>query len=252
MEYTVKQLADLAGVSSRTLRYYDSIGLLKPQRLTDAGYRIYTEDEVDRLQQILFYKALDFDLEQIAEMLSDPSYDALTALKQQKACLLKKRSVLDQMIDNITKTIVVKEGNGTMSDQEKFKGLIEQKIQENEQTYGEEIRTRFGDATIEQSYGALRKMSEADYEAFVTLEKEIIKQLKVVDSIGDPSDEAGKNLASMHRQWISMAWGKYDQKAHLGLIQMYVLDERFKAYFDDRAGEGAAAMIRDCVCHWIG
>lgn len=92
MEYTVQQLAKTAGISSRTLRYYDEIGLLKPARLTSSGYRIYGPKEVDRLQQILFFRELGVGLEQIREIINDPSFDSLTALREHRVKLLEKSS----------------------------------------------------------------------------------------------------------------------------------------------------------------
>ena len=251
MEYTVKQLAALAGISPRTLRYYDSIGLLHPDRVTAAGYRIYTGAEVDRLQQILFYKALDFELEQIAQILSDPNYDALAALKRQRQGLLAKREVLDRRIANITKTIATKEGKGKMQDSEKFSGFVEKAIADNEANYGSEIREKYGEDAVAQSYGALRKMSAGEYESFKALENQIITTLKALLKDGDAETEAGKKLAEDHARWLRMAWGHYDKAAHRGVTAMYLCDPRFTAYYDERAGQGAAALLADCVNRWI-
>lgn len=83
MEYTISQLAELAGVSTRTLRWYDVTGLLPPMRTADNGYRIYGPEQVDRLQLILFYRALGVDLKQIGAMLDDPTFDRITALHRE-------------------------------------------------------------------------------------------------------------------------------------------------------------------------
>lgn len=95
MEYTVQKLGQLAGVSSRTLRYYDEIGILKPARINSSGYRIYGPKEVDRLQQILFYRELGMSLDQIKDIITSPSFDELEALKQHQVKLLEKREQLD-------------------------------------------------------------------------------------------------------------------------------------------------------------
>lgn len=91
-EYTVKQLADMAGISSRTLRYYDEIGILKPARINASGYRVYGKKEVDILQQILFYKELGVPLETIKEIIISPDFDSYTALIEHRQQLLKKES----------------------------------------------------------------------------------------------------------------------------------------------------------------
>ncbi|GAE88277.1 transcriptional activator tipA [Acetivibrio straminisolvens JCM 21531] len=92
MEYTVQKLASLAGVSARTLRYYDELGILKPARINSSGYRIYGQKEVDTLQQILFYRELGVSLDCIKDIITSPSFDPLTALKEHRERLLQKKS----------------------------------------------------------------------------------------------------------------------------------------------------------------
>ncbi|MEG0353850.1 MAG: MerR family transcriptional regulator, partial [Cellulosilyticaceae bacterium] len=140
MEYTVQKLSKLAGVSTRTLRYYDEIGILKPSRMNTSGYRIYTQLEVDILQQILFYRELDVSLEGIKEMMSSPSFDQQKALTQHYNQLLEKRKQLDKLITNVEKSIAMKKGEVNMTDKEKFEGFKQNKIQENEEKYGKELR----------------------------------------------------------------------------------------------------------------
>ncbi len=123
MEYTVSQLAKISGVSGRTLRYYDQIGLLKPTRVNSSGYRIYGQQEVDLLQQILFYRELDVRLEDIKEIVHVPSFDQVSALKQHYHQLKEKRIRLDKIIATVEKTISNKERGISMKDNEKFIGL---------------------------------------------------------------------------------------------------------------------------------
>lgn len=103
MEYTVQKLSKLAGISTRTLRYYDEIGILKPARINSSGYRIYSQKEIDRLQQILFYKELGVDLESIKSMLLSPDFNNTSALKEHREKLLAKRKQLDILIANVDK-----------------------------------------------------------------------------------------------------------------------------------------------------
>lgn len=110
MEYTVQKLGRLAGVSTRTLRYYDEIGILKPARMSSSGYRIYGQEEVDRLQQILFYRELGVSLERIKQIMTSPSFDAAQALREHREQLLDKRKQLDTLISNVEKTIASHEG----------------------------------------------------------------------------------------------------------------------------------------------
>lgn len=105
MEYTIKKLSELAGVSRRTLRYYNEIGILKPARINSSGYRIYGEKEIDTLQQILFYRELDFNLDSIKEIIQSLNFDEVNALKQHYSQLLARRQQIDDLIYNVEKTI---------------------------------------------------------------------------------------------------------------------------------------------------
>jgi len=108
MEYTIQKLARMAGVSTRTLRYYDEVGILKPARINSSGYRIYGRKEVDCLQQILFYRELEFSIEKIKGILDAPDFDETVALINHKKLLLDKRKQLDQLINNIEMTLQAK------------------------------------------------------------------------------------------------------------------------------------------------
>ena len=142
MEYTVQKLGKMAGVSTRTLRYYDEIGILKPARINTSGYRIYGQKEVDRLQQILFYRELGVSLESIREIVTAPSFDGAKALREHREKLLEKREQLDSLIANVDKTIALTEGRSKMNDKEKFEGFKQKLIDENEEKYGDEIREK--------------------------------------------------------------------------------------------------------------
>src|SRR5688572_30604867 len=110
MEYTIQKLANLAGVSTRTLRYYDEIGILKPARINSSGYRIYGQEEVNTLQQILFYRELGVGLDSIKEIETAPSFDGAKAVREHREKLLEKREQLDLLIANVDKTIALTEG----------------------------------------------------------------------------------------------------------------------------------------------
>ena len=132
MEYTVNKLSKLAGISARTLRYYDEIGILKPARINSSGYRIYGQSEVNLLQQILFYKELGMPLENIKDIITDPTFDGNQALIEHHHKLLEKRKQLDLLILNIEKTIASVKGEIKMTDKEKFEGFKEKMINDNE------------------------------------------------------------------------------------------------------------------------
>ncbi|WP_042356768.1 MerR family transcriptional regulator [Bacillus rubiinfantis] len=251
MEYTVQKLAQLAGVSSRTLRYYDEIGLLKPARINSSGYRIYGQKEVDCLQQILFYRELGFSLEQIQGILSDPAFDAQQALYQHRQKLLEKRAQLEELILNVEKTIAFKERGKQMSDQEKFAGFKKQMITENEMNYGKEVREKYGEKIVEQANEKFENMTEKQYEEANALAAEINKTLSMAMKIGDPSNELAQQAAKLHKQWLMYYWPEYNKSAHAGLAQMYVEDERFKAFYD-KEQPGTAEFLRDAILIFTG
>jgi DNA-binding transcriptional MerR regulator len=251
MEYTVLKLGKVAGVSTRTLRYYDEIGILKPARINSSGYRIYGEMEVEKLQQILFYKELGIGLEQIKDILEDPAFDVANALAEHRGQLLEKRKQLDLLIANVDKTIAVKEGRTTMSDKEKFEGFKKNMIDENERKYGIEVREKYGDETVDQSNAKLQNMSQEELERANKLAEDIHQSLAEAFKTGDPSGSAAQKAANLHKQWISMYWPKYSKEAHAGLGDMYVADERFKAYYD-KEQDGVAEFLRDAIYVYTG
>ena len=123
MEYTIQELSKLAGISARTLRYYDEIGLLHPSHTTNSGYRIYTTAQIDTLQQILFYRTLGFPLKQIQSMMQAPDFDRLTALEQQRQTLIKEQERLSRLVTTINRTIQYTKGEIMMKDHEKFQAF---------------------------------------------------------------------------------------------------------------------------------
>lgn len=252
MEYTVQKLARLAGVSARTLRYYDEIGILKPARISSSGYRIYGQKEVDLLQQILFYRELGVELESIKKIITSPSFDGVMALREHHVKLLAKREQLDQLIKNVEKTIAMKEGRIEMTDIEKFEGFKQRLIDENEEKYGKEAREKYGDEVVDKSNAYFRNMSKEEFDKMNSLSEQVLETLAEAVKTGDPAGPLGQKAADLHKQWISLCWGHYDKEAHANLAQMYVDDERFTAYYDDRVQPGAAMFLRDAIKIYTG
>lgn len=246
MEYTVQKLARLAGISTRTLRYYDELGILKPARINSSGYRIYGQSEVDQLQQILFFRELDVSLEQIKKILISESYDRAETLQEHREKLLGKRKQLDQLIANVEKTIASDERRMIMTDQEKFEGFKQNRIEENEKKYGKEIREKYGEDAVNASNKKFKEMSKEQYEEFEALGQRVQDTLEAAYKTGDPAGELAQEAADLHRQWLTFAWGTYSKEAHGGIGQMYVDDERFTAYYDKNQ-PGTAKFLRDAI-----
>jgi DNA-binding transcriptional MerR regulator len=251
MEYTVQKLGNLAGISTRTLRYYDEIGILKPARTSSSGYRIYGQEEVNRLQQILFFRELGVSLEVIKEIVTAPSFDGATALREHREKLLEKREQLDKLIANVDKTIAATERRIKMSDKEKFEGFKQKMIEDNEKKYGKEIREKYGKEAVEGSNAKIMNMTQEEYDRAEGLANEITETLAKAFATGEPADELAQKAADLHKQWLTLYWDNYSKEAHAGLAQMYVDDPRFTAYYD-KEQPGTAEFFRDAILIYTG
>lgn len=250
MEYSIGQLARLSGVSTRTLRHYDQIGLLAPARVSSTGYRIYGAKEVDALQQILFFRELGLELAAIRQILEDPGFYRLGALERHLAAMEQERARLGLLIGNLQRTIAQEKGGRPMCDQEKFEGMKHRMLAENERQYGQEIRERYGEETVEQSNAKFMGLSQQELSAMEQLSGEILNRLhRAVESGVSPDSPAGQEIAALHRQWLGYTWPSYSAEAHRGLCQMYLDDSRFTAYYDKEV-PGCARFLRDAVEAW--
>lgn len=251
MEYTVQKLAQMAGVTSRTIRYYDEIGILKPARINSSGYRIYGQAEVDKLQQILFYRELEVDLEHIKEIVTSPTFNEVKALKEHRDKLLTKQKQLETLIATVEKTLAAKEGRMTMSDSEKFEAFKQTLVDDNERKYGEEIRAKYGEETVEHSNAKFKSMTKEQYAEMERLGEEVLHVLHEAFLTKDPAGELAQKAADLHRQWLGFTWASYSKEAHASLAQMYVEDERFTAFYDKKQ-PGTAAFLRDAIHIYTG
>mgnify|MGYP001127765409 FL=1 len=231
----VKEVADLIGISVRTLHYYDEIGLLSPDKTTEAGYRIYSEKNLETLQQILFFKELGFSLKKIKEILDSPTFERQEALKLQHKMLLEKRSRLDKMIQTIEKTIKHGKGEIQMSIKDKFEGFDFSK-----NPYEEEARKRWGDKVVDEANEKAKNMTLTDQERF----NEIFCKLASLRHLSPASKEAQEGIKEWYQLLNKM--GNYSPEAFKGLGQMYVDDERFTRNID-KFGDGLALFMRDAM-----
>lgn len=249
MNYTVQELANLAGVTTRTLRYYDQIGLLKPSFLTVANYRMYTQVEVDQLHQILLLKELALPLRQIQEILNKPEQETLDLLVQHQEALKQKQRRLVNILRNVNETIAVYQGEKTMTNEEKFAAFKNELVAENEKKHGAEIRQKYSTATIEAANQKMLNLTEEEYQQYQDLETDIINRLKNHATLAVPSSEA-ERLFAKHQAWLQLTLPHYQVEIHRNLGLMYVGDSRFTAYYDKRAGEGAATCLNEIIQHY--
>lgn len=246
MEYTIKKMAELSGVSPRTLRFYDEIDLLKPARISSSGYRIYGSKEVDRLQHILFYRSLAFKLEQIREILDNPAFDHRQALREHQKMLQEKKSQIDTLLATVQQTLSNYEGETHMTDQEKFEGFKQQKLAENELYYGQEIREKYGNEAVHATTKKWQEMTEETYRAMETIEEQLLADLACY--LQDPTNQQLEEaIFTAHKKWLAFSWPTYNLVAHKGLASMYLSDERFISYYDTRSGIGATKALTEII-----
>ena len=235
----VKEVSKLTGVSVRTLHHYDDIGLLTPDAITEAGYRLYSDENLATLQQILFFRELGFPLKKIKELLDSPSFDRQEAFEIQRKMLIEKRKKLDDMIKTIEKTIQHGKGAYQMTNEEKFKGF-----DFSQNLYEQEARERWGDKAIEKSNKKVAQFGPAYEEEM----NRIYFKLAELRHLSPESDEAQEAI----EEWFGFLnkMSNYSLEMFEGLGQMYVADERFTKNID-QFGEGLAGFMCDAMAAYV-
>lgn len=245
IQYTVKTLAKAAGVSVRTLHHYDRIGLLKPSIRTTAGYRLYGEGELLRLQQILFYKELDFGLKEIAALINRPGFDLISALESQKQLLKGRRKRIDRLMSTLDKTILHIKGKIRMNYEELYEGLPK----EQAVAWRKEALEKWPDQ-VKQSEKALTGMSKEEFETLKSGFKKNWETLATLCGRGvDPASEQVQREIDRHYHYILRFWGKPgDQaEAYKGLGELYVADPRYT----EVGGAAFGRFLKRAIDHYV-
>lgn len=247
MQYTIKQLADLVGISTRTLRYYDQINLLNPATISEAGYRLYGPQQVQQLRQIMTYRTLDFSLADIATILTKKP-DQLTAdLNQQLLHLQHQAQQLQLTIEAVQQQILINQGVSQMTDQEQFEIFKQQQLAANEKQFGAEVRNKYSEAEITATNHKYAQLSVEQFATMQQTERQLIELLKTALANSETITANQATIYQLHKQWLTYTWPNYSTAAHRGLADMYLADERFTNYYDDRAGKGATQILRDSI-----
>ena len=231
MSYTVKQLAKLSGVSARTLHWYDKIDLLKPAYVKSNGYRYYEKNELLILQQILFFKELDFSLNDIAKLLKQTNFNKLCALKVHKSALQSKVDRLHKLMQTVDNTILHIRGKKDMSDKVLYEDFSEDKQAEYEnylvEKYGDIARKR-----IEQSK---KRIANWDSEKWKEILKEgdtIYKDLcKCIEEELPASSEKTQTIMQKHYNHIGRFYDLNDD-VYIWLSELYLENDDFAKFFN--------------------
>ena len=243
MRLTVKQLANLTGVSVRTLHYYDEVDLLKPSSIGTNGYRYYGEESILRLQQILFYRELNFSLEEIKAIIDEPGFDLLHALQEQHQALLARLAHLQILVQTVEKTIQYVRGEQQMNTKDLFEGFSD----EQQAQYEEEAARRWDEKTVRESNRRWKSYS-IEKKAQIKAEGEAIYR--------DLLAKMDKGYASAEVQAVIARWHahlRYFYEPSLetlaGLADLYNDDPNFRANYE-KLHPDMPGFMRKAILHY--
>jgi DNA-binding transcriptional MerR regulator len=240
--HTVGEVAKLARVSVRTLHHYDEIGLLEPSGRTESGYRLYTSRDLERLQQVLFFRELGFALEDVTRILRDPAFDRKQALIAQRAMLVEKGKRLEAMVALVDRTLESLEKGQVMDAEQIFEGDFQPGA------YEEEVKERWGRTdSYAESKRRTSRYTKDDWQR-MRQEAEAIAQ-ELADAFGAgvrAKDARATDLAERHREHIDRWFYPCSREMHVGLGEMYVADPRFAEHYDRRK-PGLSQFVCDAI-----
>lgn len=243
VEWPIREVARATGLTSRTLRHYEQIGLLRPSRVASNGYRFYGDAELSRLYRILSLRALELPLSTIQIALDDDA-TLVDAIASHLALLKERRERTNQQIAVVQTTLDAVVKGQSMSIQEVFAGI-------DQSQYEAEVRTRWGDGAWESTAKRRGQMSEEQRRSDDERSLDVNAALRNAADNGDaPASDSFQALIADHHRWVTDYWGgrSPDAEAYSGLSELYVADARFAATY---GGQNNAEAIREAMRIWI-
>lgn len=249
--YSIKEVANISGVTIRTLQYYDKINLLNPSKgRKENNYRVYTDDDLNKLQLILFYKELDFPLEEIKKIISINNFNLIESLENQIKLLEEKQKRVERIHILAKTTLNNLLGEKNMKPDEKFEAFKDEVIKENDDKYGKEVISKYGEDTYKESMKKYKNLSKEQHKELEELSNNVNEAFIKAKKTNDPNSKEAKEAVVLHRKWIMYFWPTYDKDAYLVIANTYVDDERFAAYYN-KLEEGMAVFVRDSIVNFI-
>ncbi|WP_210593320.1 MerR family transcriptional regulator [Streptomyces sp. GESEQ-35] len=244
MSYSVGQVAGFAGVTVRTLHHYDDIGLLVPSERSHAGHRRYSDADLDRLQQILFYRELGFPLDEVAALLDDPDADPRAHLRRQHELLTVRIEKLQKMASAVEQAMEARKMGINLTPEEKFEVFGDV----DPDQYEDEVQERWGDTdAYRQSKQRSASYTKEDWLRIQREGEEVTQRfVALMEAAESAQSEAAMDAAEEHRRWISRNHYDCGYEMHTCLGEMYVADERFTRNID-QARPGLAAYQREAI-----
>lgn len=241
---TVGQVAERYGVTVRTLHHYDEIGLLRPSRRSAAGYRLYGEDDLTRLRHVVLYRRLGFALEEVALLLDDPDADVVEHLRRQRRAVMSRRDEMQDLVVAIDRALEAEMSGVQLTESEKRELFGEGYSEE----YEREARERWGDTEAwAQSQRRTAQYTKQDWQEITAEGEAVAEELAAAKRAGEPpTSTRAMDAAEAARQHIHTRFYDCPPSMHRCLGDLYVDDERFARYYDDRE-PGLAGWVRDAV-----
>ncbi|MDK2808886.1 MAG: hypothetical protein PWP24_1623 [Clostridiales bacterium] len=235
----INEVAKRTGITVRTLHYYDEIGLLPPSEITEAGYRLYDDTSLETLQQILFFRELEFSLQEIKSIMENPAYKKEEALCKQRDLLLKKRARMDQLIQLLNDRI---KGDRTMN----FQAFDQTELEQAKNEYAKEAKERWGTTRAYQEYE--EKTASYSKEQWNLQNKEGAALLKefAAHRLEAPDSKDAFALVKKWQSFITANFYTCTLEILSGLGQMYIADSRFQMNID-KNGVGTAQFMADAI-----
>lgn len=246
MYYRVKEVADLAGVTVRTLHHYDQIGLLKPESVSETGYRLYSDEDLARLQQILFFKELGFGLRQTKAIIDSPGFDRVQALKAHREMLLKQRDRLNRLVATVDRTIESVERGTEMNKKDMFGAFDMSEIEKHQRKYAKEVEEKYGaSAAYQESKRRTAAYGPEDWARIMNKFNEIFGRVAgLMDR--SPSDPEVQQAVADWRQHLTESFYTCTPEILRGLGDLWVSDSRFTENID-KIKPGLAQFFSEAI-----
>lgn len=275
---TVKEVSEITGISIRTLRYYDEIGLLKPSKLSDSGYRLYDSKALEKLQEIMFYKELGISLNDIKKIMDNPNYDKKQALLSQKAILKQKRNRLNGIIELIEDVL---KGGNTMNfeafndqdikkmieimksnlSEDQFQALIQQQGANSAEEYEEILQKAFANEKVASDILRWYRNKEDFLQACKPIQNEETEQLKndsdeifegFAKLMSSPDTEAENILVEKLADWFKNFMKLDNARAVLLDFVKELENEKFAEIYDSKYGKGVSKYVSEAIMRYYG
>lgn len=247
--YGIGEVSEITGLSTRTLRFYQEKGLIKPHYISDNGYRYFSTEDIKKLHNIMLYRKMDVPLEKIAGIINKEGFSLEKDLEEHLKILEERLKNTKEHINIVKKSIRELKGEIKMEDKERFEAFKKEKLEENERKYGKEIREKYGEETVEKSNKHFLNLSEEKMKEAEKLSRILSDNLKLIieKGITDLKSEEALKVFNSHRDWLKIMNPSYTEEYHRAMGDLYVNDERFGKYYESSVGKNAANILKEII-----